>query len=117
MRGFAAAGTFAKLREKYARAHARLSNAAQKADHALDVGLNIAETGGTCFAFSAANAFYGTPDPKRPGVLRLQVVKGVDADMVTAVLGHGLAFWMPKNGHHMHAIGNGALCSWLARLG
>jgi len=117
MRGFAAAGAFAQLRAKYQRASAKLATAAEKSEEVLGVVLNAAEVGGTCFALSAANACYGKPDPKRPGVLRLQVVQGVDVDMTGALAGHVVAFFMKKHGEHAHAIANGALCSWLARLG
>jgi hypothetical protein len=115
MAGFSARGVFA---EKFERLKAQTAKVKEKARQGLKQGLQTVEVNGACFAFSYANALSGTPDPKRPGVTRLQILN-IDADLVVGLGLHGLALFggFSEYAEHAHSIGDGSLASFTARLG
>lgn len=64
------------------------------------------ETFGTTFSFGVINGRWGNPE-----------LMGVPVDLGVGILMHGLAFILDDGAEHLHAIGNGALCSYFAGIG
>lgn len=104
--------------DRYNSLKGRVERIKEKGEEAIGQGLQLVEVGGTAFGFSYLNARNGKPDPKHPGILRLQVM-GVDADLGAAFGLHVLAFLggAGKYGEHAHNIADGAAASYLSRLG
>jgi hypothetical protein len=114
----ASRAAFTNIQKRYEGMKTHVEKVKAKAEETAEKTLQVAEVGIGTFGFSYANARYGKPDPKRPGVLRIQVA-GVDADLIAA--GGGILFALMggagKQSDHIHNVAVGAAGSYLARLG
>ncbi len=97
----------------------RVDNIKEKAEETMGQVLQTAEIAAAAGGFAYANGRMGdmhkghaTPEIVIPGV-------GLPADLGTAVVLHGLAFAGAAGKHkeHAHNLGDGALASFLVRMG
>lgn len=96
-----------ELREKAQRAMARARNMAEKSEKVIETALRTAEVGGAAFGMGVVKGRFGN----------IEVV-GVPIDLVAASGLHLLGFFGgDRYADHLHALGDGALASYLTTLG
>ena len=97
----------------------RMKNMRKKGEHKIRNMIDAVETGGAAFAFGFAEGRWtdwtkldakGNPDTLS--------VAGLPVSLAGAVAFHGAALFMGgKYGDDLHALGNGALSTYLANMG
>jgi hypothetical protein len=97
----------------------RLTSIKEKASETMGQVLQTAEVGAAAAGFAWANGRYGALNAKAGNYDPEIDVLGVPADVGAAVVLHGLAFTglLGKHKEHAHNIGDGALSSYLCRIG
>lgn len=95
------------LRERAQRAMARARNMAEKSEAIVATALRTAEVGGAAFGMGVVKGRFGS----------IELV-GVPIDLIASSGLHLLGFFGgDKYADHLHALGDGALASYLTTLG
>lgn len=95
----------------------RLAKIREQSTEAVGQILQTAEIAGAAGGFSWANARYGTQDPKTGDIAK--TLMGMPIDLGSAVVLHGLSFagMLGRHKEHGHNLGDGALASYVCRVG
>lgn len=89
----------------------RMKNMRKKGEHKIRNVIDAVETGGSAFAFGFAEGRWSEGND----TLR---VAGLPVSLAGAVAFHGAALFMGgKYGDDLHAMGNGALSTYLSNMG
>lgn len=100
-------GKLNEVRNRYVAMQRRVQAIKEDAKEKVMVVVQTAEVGTACFGFSVINGRWNRPE-----------VVGVPADALGAFALHGAGFLMDGDGgKHLHNLGDGALCSYVAGLG
>ncbi len=110
--------TTKSLREKLARANARLQKGKKAATEMVGTLLNTAEVVGTGFGFSYARERFGEVPENGNGGVELTIA-GIPVSLAAGLTGHLLSFagFFGKQSDHVHAISNGALADYTCHIG